>query len=263
MLTAFTALFGQKVSAQAAGASSISINQMEMPQLNRVRTFRVFLPAGYASSKKKYPVIYMHDGQNIFTGNTSFAGSWLVDSTINTFPAGKQCIVVGIDNGGKYRMGEYNAYASQYAQPEGDAYVAFIVNTLKPHIDRIYRTKTAARYTAIAGSSMGGLISMYAAVKYPKVFGVAGIFSPSFWIAKQIYPLVSHTGKVTKQRFYFACGDMESEKEVAEVLQMDSILVAKGYSRIQVPRPLVLKGAKHNEKQWRDEFPDFYRWLMR
>lgn len=242
--------------------ASVVVSKIKIPQLNRDRTIRIFLPAGYRTSNKRYPVIYMHDGQNLFTGNTSFAGSWLVDSTLKTFPVKQQSIIVGIDNGGQYRMAEYSPYDNKYAKAQGDAYLDFIVKTLKPHVDSLYRTKTTAKNTAIAGSSMGGLISMYAAVKYPNVFGVAGVFSPSFWIAPQMYPLVTNASNGTKQKFFFACGDMEGDNEVADVLKMDSLLIAKGFNRMQVPNPLVIKGAKHNEKQWRGEFSGFYKWLM-
>lgn len=232
-----------------------------MPQLGRERTIRIYLPAGYATSNKKYPVLYMHDGQNIFTGNTSFAGSWLVDSTAKTFPVNKQAIIVGIDNSGKYRMAEYNAYESKYAKPEGDAYADFIVKTLKPYIDSVYRTKKEAKHTAIAGSSMGGLISMYAAVKYPDVFGTAGVFSPSFWIAPQLYKLVEDTKMNTKQKYFLSCGDKE-EDEVDYVNKMDSILIKKGFKLKNVPAPLVIKGGKHNEAQWKASFKTFYAWLI-
>lgn len=251
----------QNVTAQSSDTAQIVISKLHMPQLGRERTLRVYLPAGYATSKRKYPVIYMHDGQNLFTGNTSFAGSWLVDSTLKTFPADKQAIVVGIDNSGQYRMAEYNAYTSKYAaKPDGDAYLAFIVNTLKPHIDSLYRTKKDAKHTAIAGSSMGGLISMYAAVKYPDMFGVAGVFSPSFWIAPQMYPLTTDAKLNRKQRFFLACGDQEGD-ETVYVNKMDSVLMSKGFNRKKVPAPLIMIGAKHNEAQWKLAFKVFYQWF--
>lgn len=246
----------------AADTSRIIVSSIKMPQLGRERTIRVYLPAGYNSSNKKYPVLYMHDGQNIFTGNTSFAGSWLVDSTTKTFPSNKQVIIVGIDNSGKYRMAEYNAYESKYAKPEGDAYADFIVKTLKPYIDSTYRTKKQAKHTAIAGSSMGGLISMYAAVKYPEVFGTAGVFSPSFWIAPPLYMLVEGKKMNTKQRYFLSCGDKEGDNETGDVIKMDSILVSKGFSRKNVPAALIIKGGKHNEAQWKASFKSFYAWLI-
>jgi predicted alpha/beta superfamily hydrolase len=269
ILSLLVLLSAQNLRAQKvdnADTARVIVSSIKMPQLGRERTVRVYLPAGYNSSNKKYPVLYMHDGQNIFTGNTSFAGSWLVDSTVKTFPISKQAIIVGIDNSGKYRMAEYNAYESKYAKPEGDAYADFIVNTLKPYIDSLYRTKKEAKDTAIAGSSMGGLISMYAAVKYPDVFGAAGIFSPSFWIAPPLYTLVEGTKMNTKQRYFLSCGDKEGDKddnETGDVNKMDSILVSKGFSRKNVPAALIIKGGKHNEAQWKASFKTFYAWLVK
>nr|WP_294943672.1 alpha/beta hydrolase-fold protein [uncultured Mucilaginibacter sp.] len=264
VLGVISVISAQNIKAQStADTARVIISQIKMPQLGRERTIRVYLPAGYATSNKKYPVIYMHDGQNLFTGNTSFAGSWLVDSTLKTFPANKQAIVVGIDNSGQYRMAEYNAYESKYAKPEGDAYVAFIVNTLKPHIDSLYRTRKGAKHTAIAGSSMGGLISTYAAIKYPGVFGVAGVFSPSFWIAPQLYTLAEATQMDTKQRYFLTCGDKESDDETGDVNKMDLLLKRKGYDVKRVPVPLIIEGAQHNEKQWRASFGRFYAWFVK
>lgn len=251
----------QNLLAQGADTARVVISKINMPQLGRERTIRVYLPAGYATSNRKYPVLYMHDGQNLFAGNTSFAGSWLIDSLLKTMPADKQMIVVGIDNEGKYRMAEYNAYESKYARPEGDAYIEFIAKTLKPHIDSLYRTKKEAKHTAIAGSSMGGLISMYAAVKHPDVFGVAGVFSPSFWIAPKLYTLVEEQKMNTKQRYFLACGDKEGD-ETEYVARMDSVLINKKFNRKNVPAPLVIKDGKHNEAQWKIAFKVFYAWLV-
>lgn len=252
----------QAATAQNKDTAQVIVSKVQMPQLNRDRTIRVYLPAGYTSAKQRYPVIYMHDGQNIFTGNTSFAGSWNVDSLLKTLPANKQCIVVGIDNSGKYRMSEYNAYDSQYGKAEGALYIEFIVKTLKPHIDSIYRTKQEAKFTTIAGSSMGGLIAMYGALNHPEVFGNAGIFSPAFWIAPKMYTDVAEAKMDTRQRFFLSCGDQEG-RETEYVIKMDSLLTGHGYNRNNVPVPLVLAGAKHNEAQWRSSFERFYKWLMK
>jgi metallo-beta-lactamase class B len=156
-----------------------------IPQLDRRRRIWIYLPKDYQASKTKYPVLYMHDGQNLFDDATSFAGEWGIDDALDS--AKKQCIVVGIDNGGVKRMNEYNAYDHEkFGKGEGDLYVDFIAKTLKPYIDKHYRTKKDAANTIIAGSSMGGLISIYAVVKYPKTFGKAGVFSPAFWVAPQL-----------------------------------------------------------------------------
>src|SRR5213075_2601036 len=146
-----------------------------IPQLKRTRRVWIYLPPGYATTQRKYPVLYMHDGQNVFDDATSFAGEWGVDETLDSISTQKrEIIVVAIDHGGPKRINEYCPYdMERYGKGEGDQYVDFLVNTLKPFIDKNYRTVKDKSGTFIAGSSMGGIISMYAVLKYPKVFGGA------------------------------------------------------------------------------------------
>jgi len=234
--------------------------KFDMPQLGRQRRVWIYLPAGYATSKKKYPVIYMHDGQNLFDEYTAGYGQeWGVDEFMDKLPQQQQAIIVGIDHGGDNRITEYDPYDSKYGNGRGDDYAKFMVETLKPYIDSHYQTLTDAKHTTVAGSSMGGIISMYIAVKYPKVFGRAGIFSPAFWIGPQIYDYAKANALKTS-RFYFVCGDLEGDTEVAETQKMADILKAKDLPEKNIP-VTVIKGAKHNEQQWRSAFPAFYAWL--
>lgn len=233
----------------------------EMPQLGRQRRVWIYLPAGYDTAQKKYPVIYMHDGQNLFDEYTSSYGEWGIDELMDNIPAQQECIIVGIDHGGDYRMTEYNPYDSKYGKGRGDDYVQFLVKTLKPYIDIHYRTQSDAAHTTIAGSSMGGLISIYAALKYPEVFGNAGVFSPAFWMAPPVYDLAQQATIGKKSRFYFVCGDAESESMVVDMQKMADIVKAKGVSGTNAP-VTVIKGASHNEKQWNGDWPGFYKWLM-
>lgn len=234
---------------------------IDIPQLSRQRLVQIYLPKDYRNSSKKYSVIYMQDGQNLYNKSGTKHNSWCVDSLLAKLPADEQAIIVGINHGEQFRLTEYNAYDSKFGKGEGMAYIEFIVKTLKPFIDKVYRTKADAKHTAIAGSSMGGLISMYAALKYADVFGTAGIFSPSFWIAPQIYIDVLNQKIPAKSRFFLACGDAEGN-EVEYVNKMDSVLHSKGFGLSNVPDALVLKNAKHNEQQWRAEFPKFYEWFI-
>ncbi|HZY38347.1 MAG TPA: alpha/beta hydrolase-fold protein [Mucilaginibacter sp.] len=237
-------------------------DKFDMPQLGRQRRVWIYLPAGYAKSKRKYPVIYMHDGQNLFDAYTSGYGEWGIDELMDKLPDREEAIVVGIDHGGEYRISEYDPYDSKYGKGRGDDYVDFLVKTLKPYIDAHYRTETGALHTTIAGSSMGGLISMYAALKYPKVFGNAGVFSPAFWIAApQIYDYARQQTLPANSRFYFVCGDAESDSMVADMQKMAGIIRAKGKENNKTP-VVIVKGASHNEKQWNGDFPGFYAWLM-
>jgi len=231
-----------------------------MPQLQRSRRIWIYLPKGYGSSSKTYPVLYMHDGQNLFNEQTAYAGEWGVDECLDTLQKklGKEAIVVGIDNGGSHRMKEYNWYDhAQYGKGEGQAYIDFISQTLKPWIDSKYRTKKGPEYTAIAGSSMGGLISMQALMYRGNTFGTAGVFSPSFCIAPQIFSEASQQNLPEYARFYLYAGGRESNTLVDEVRKMGDVLNKKSnYDIRQAISPI---GA-HQEQYWRNFFPDFYTW---
>jgi len=241
----------------------ITSEKFDMPQLGRQRRVWIYLPAGYATSKRKYPVIYMHDGQNLFDAYTSGYGEWGIDEILDKMPEKEESIIVGIDHGGEYRITEYDPYDSKYGKGRGNDYVYFLAKTLKPYIDGHYRTKTDARHTTIAGSSMGGLISMYAVLKYPQVFGNAGIFSPAFWIAApDIYKYAQQQKLPAYARFYFVCGDAESDSMVADMQKMVDIIRAKGKGPDKTP-VVIVKGAIHNEKQWNGDFPGFYAWLIK
>ena len=233
-----------------------------IPQLGRQRRIWIYLPADYATSNKKYPVIYMHDGQNLFDEFTSGYGEWGIDEIMDKLPAKDESIIVGIDHGGENRIMEYDPYDSKYGKGRGDDYVDFLVKTLKPYIDANYRTEKNAQHTTIVGSSMGGLISMYAILKYPNVFGNAGVFSPAFWIAPDIYQYAQQTNLPTKARIYFVCGDSEDKTMVADMQKMAVIIQAKGISENNTPTT-IMQGAKHNEKQWNTDFPAFYSWLLK
>ncbi len=246
-----------------AGAQVHIISEkFDMPQLGRQRRVWIYLPAGYAASKTKYPVIYMHDGQNLFDAYTSGYCEWGIDEIMDKMTDKQESIIVGIDHGGEYRITEYDPYDSKYGKGRGGDYVEFLVKTLKPYIDNHYRTETDAKHTTIAGSSMGGLISMYAALKYPQVFGNAGIFSPAFWIAApDIYKYAGQQKLPAYSRFYFVCGDAESDSMVADTKKMADMIRAKGKDDAKAP-VVIIKGASHNEKQWNGDFPGFYRWLV-
>ena len=232
-----------------------------IPQLNRKRRIWVYLPKNYAAVGKAYPVLYMHDGQNLFNEKTAFAKEWGVDECLDTLQnkLGKECIVVGIDNGGDKRMNEYNPYDHfQYGKGEGKLYIDFITTTLKPFIDNKYRTKKSSDYTYIAGSSMGGLISWYAVLQYPSVFGGAGIFSPSFWVSPQVYLDAEKFTTTTIPKFYFYAGEKEDISMVANMQKVASILQKKPQF---VTRTVVNPLGQHNETYWRQEFADFYKWM--
>jgi predicted alpha/beta superfamily hydrolase len=234
----------------------------KMPQLNRQRRIWIYLPADYNLNKKKYPVVYMHDGQNLFDEATSGFGEWGIDEYLDSiFKKGEtESIIVGIDNGGDKRMTEYNPYYfSQAGNGEGSQYVDFLVKTLKPYIDKHYHTLPGKENTFIAGSSMGGLISLYAVLKYPSIFGGAGIFSPAFWTASGIDKDVNIFSSKVKSKLFFYAGAKESDEMVPDMKRIESEVESVSKSSI---KEIIDPDANHNEAAWRKHFPEFYQWIF-
>lgn len=235
-----------------------------MPPLNRTRRIWVYLPPDYDSTSAHYRVMYAHDGQNLFDATTSFSGEWEVDETLNAlYAAGDPgTIVVGVDHGGSSRLDEYNPWVTaNYGGGEGDAYLDFLVYHLKPYIDANYRTLPDRSNTAIFGSSMGGLISWYAGLRNPEVFGRAGIFSPAYWIAPQTDTYPATVGHPMPQRVYQLAGGLEGNGSVAaEVNAMHQILLNAGFGSAELNSTVVPNG-QHSEWFWAQEFENVYNWL--
>lgn len=237
-----------------------------IPQLQKSRRIWIYLPDDYTTSNKKYSVIYMHDAQNLFDDATSFSGEWGVDETLNKLAKDgiEDAIVVGIENGGESRLNEYSPWKNQkYGGGEGNKYVDFLAKTLKPYIDKHYRTKSQATHTGLIGSSMGGLITLYAGVKYPQKFGKLGVFSPSIWFAENdlLYFIRKNTRKLSNLRFYFVAGKNEYEDMVSDIEGMADYLKKEGVK----PENLKIKiddYGTHSESYWRGEFDKAYEWLF-
>ena len=224
------------------------------------------MPENY--TKYRYPVLYMQDGQNVFDDATSYAGEWGVDEFLDSTRE-RPGIVVAIDNGINKRLNEYCPYdftltgiAASYSsnKGEGSMYIDFLVKTLKPFIDKKYNTLKDKKNTFIAGSSMGGLISMYAVLKYPKVFGGAGVFSPAFWVGPKIFNDIKSKGNKVDSKIYFYAGKRESESMVPDMLKAFDGMAAVSRSKMMT---LIRDEGKHNEPAWRKEFPLFYQWLVK
>lgn len=228
------------------------IRDVHSPELGNQRDILVYLPSSYAKSDKPLPVIYMHDGQNLFDPTTSFAGEWGVDTAMARAPRrGRRAIVVGIPNMGIDRMKEYSPFTdSRHGGGGGDAYVEFILRTLKPMIDARYRTRRDRDATGILGSSLGGLISLYAFFREPLHFGFAGVMSPALWFAEGgIFPYVEAAANVGG-RIYLDVGTREGAGTLANAREMRELLERKGY---RVGRDLMWvedRGGVHNEAAW-------------
>jgi metallo-beta-lactamase class B len=256
----------------ARASVSILSEDFQMPELGRTRRVWVYLPPGYTTNAKRYPVLYMHDGQNLFDNATGFAGEWGIDETLDSLAAAgdKGVIVVAVDHGGTKRFDEYSPWKNaKYGGGEGDKYVEFLVKNLKPYVDSHYRTLPDRLNTGIAGSSMGGLISLYAVVKYPDVFSRAGIFSPALWVAPEVYSFVRDAAPLRPDvRLYFVSGALEaatgeeSGVYVNDQKRMIETLVAAGLKPGANVVALIQPDGKHSEWFWRREFPAAYKWMF-
>jgi len=235
-----------------------------MPQLNRNRRIWLYLPQDYFTSNNYYPAVYMHDGQNLFDAVYAPFGEWNVDSTMESLfgQFSPTAIIVGIDNGAIERINEYSPwYNTTHGGGVGELYAEFIVNTLKPYIDSHFRTMPNRENTAVAGSSMGGLISMYAALAYPSVFSKAGIFSPSFWFSDSLLTYINTVNYTQAQRFYFVAGQNESTAMVSDIQDVSNALIQQGFASSQL-NTVIRTDGEHSEWFWKREFADAYTWLF-
>lgn len=220
--------------------------------LGNVRKISVLLPPSYATSpNKRYPVLYAHDGQNLFDERGSFIGKeWGMDETLARMWAAKripEIIVVGIANTQK-RMTEYMPGDS------GDKYIKFIATELKPFIDNRFRTKKGPENTALMGSSMGALISVWGALTKPNVFGGAAGLSPALQFADIIRSRME-SDRPPRIHWYLDIGDSEVPGDVAARLVQGfrdyrSALLQGGYREGTDFVAEVIPGGKHNEPSW-------------
>jgi predicted alpha/beta superfamily hydrolase len=268
----------------ALGAASIACASHPSGRLERhpdfpsavvpPREVDVWLPPGYDTSPaERYPVIYMTDGQNIFEPSTSYGGtSWEVDKALERMIAAgttRGAIVVGIWNTGMGRMAEYMPRKAAptddikdvtdiFDQPSrpiiSDQFLKFVVDELKPHVDRAYRTLPRADHTFMMGSSMGGLISAYAIAEYPGVFGGAACLS-THWPAgggSVIEYLKGHLPDPATHRIYFDHGTGTLDSHYAPFqARMDGAMRSRGYQEGVNWVTRVFPGAEHSEKSWR------------
>ena len=240
--------------------------RLAMPGLGRERTIRLYLPPSYeTSSDRRYPVIYMHDAQNLFDAATaSFGNEWGVDETLDAFARtrGFEAIVVGIDHGSDERIHELSPWTNpKYGPAQGDQYMAFVVDVVKPFIDARYRTRPGCADTAIVGSSLGGLESHYALLRYPQVFGKAAIFSPSYWFSGEVYAQTKAHPWPAGTRVYFYIGGREGDESLPDVQRMLPLLATADHAVRDVTLH-VEPANEHDERAWRAEFPRAVAWLF-
>ena len=245
--------------------------------LNNDRNIIVYLPPGYDANKtQRYPVFYMHDGQNLFDGATSFipGQEWRVDETAEALiKAGtiEPLIVVGIYNTGAERVNEYTPAQDPKYKTGGKAnlYGRFLVEELKPFIDKTYRTNSDARHTGVGGSSLGGLISLYLGLKYPRVFTRIAVVSPSVWWAdNHIVHFAENQSRRSPLRIWLDTGTKEgrdapeAQRTVEGARLLRTALIRKGWKDEKDLKYFEAQGAAHNEKAWAARTPAILEFLF-
>ena len=241
----------------------VVLPSIHSPQLDNRRDLYVHVPAAPARGEARYPVIYMQDGQNLFDPATSFDGTWGVDEALAwASRRGLDAIVVGIPNMGEARLAEYDPFVEA-----GDRYLDFVTHTVKPLVDRQFPTLPDRTHTGIAGSSMGGLISLYAFFKYPEVFGFVAALSPSLWFADgALLDLVARAPRVPgggRGRLYLDVGLREGEQTVALGRRLRDLLLAQGYAARRDFRWVEDRDGVHHESAWGRRFRQALPFLLR
>lgn len=234
--------------------------QAYSPQLDNTRDILVYLPPGYHTSEQRYPVVYFQDGQNVFDAATSYAGvEWGADETLQALSGeGVAAMAVAVPNAGERRLNEYTPPENPWWPGTGDRYVDFLIETVKPQIDRTFRTQADRRHTAIVGSSLGALISLYAWARRPDVFGLCGALSPALWVGRGlIYDIVAEAPR-RAGRVYVDNGTLE-----ASAHRLVEALHERGYREGEDLQVVVDEGGRHTEADWARRLPDALRFLLK
>lgn len=218
--------------------------------LDNDRAIRVLLPRGYSQNvEKQYPVLYMHDGQNIFVPGGPF-GCWYVDVTsewLIRMGHLRETIIIGVDNMGEERMREYTP---DYSGGIGDLYASFLITELKPFIDTTYRTLPDALNTSTSGSSMGGLISAYLAWEYPGSFHSAGCLSSSFWRSPELVTIFETEAKPDVWLYLDSGNAGTSYDGMWGTWSARDALIHNGFVLDADVKHYIFYGAEHNEAAW-------------
>jgi predicted alpha/beta superfamily hydrolase len=227
-----------------------------------VRDIYVYLPPSYAHSRKRYATLYLQDGQNVFDEATAFVGEWGCDEAAQKLAQrGYECIIVGIPNAGPDRLSEYNPWnraGKRFGVGQGEAYLNFVTQVIKPIVDASFRTRRAANCTGIGGSSMGGLIALYAALTRADIFGFCMAMSTSVWAARSRVLALLKTAPRTQTRFYVDIGQQEGPQMLSDARLLYAKLVERGFTATYLEDRL----GEHNEKAWRKRFPKALLWFL-
>jgi predicted alpha/beta superfamily hydrolase len=236
------------------------------PQLRTRRRVDVYLPRSYdADARRRHPVLYMHDGQNLADPSTAFAGAtWELDASLVRLAAhGIEPIVVGVHHGGEQRLAELSPFADpKHGGGRGDRYVRFVAETVRRAIDARYRTRADREHTAIAGSSMGGLISLYAFFREGSPFGRAAVMSPSVWFGERRILTFIEQAPGARGRLYVDVGTEEGAGTLRDARALAALLRRKGYRTGRTLRYIEARGHRHQEHDWARRLPGALEFLF-
>jgi len=241
----------------------ILTEDFKIPKLIKTRRIAALLPHDYHETDKRYPVLYLQDGQNLFDDYAPF-GSWGVDKKLALMKEQGfgDIIVVAIDHAEKDRITEFTpSYRTQLGAGSGKKYLRVLADRLKPYVDEHFRTLPGRENTGIGGSSMGGLISIYAGLIYPEVYGKLMIFSPSLWVSPNIPFRVMNLNDPQDMDIYIYAGEGESENMVPNIHRFMQAAEEQGDASFNFELSLDPDGA-HNEARWGQEFPRAAEWLF-
>ena len=238
--------------------------QLWSPQLRNRRGVDVYLPESYNDGRRRYPTVYMHDGQNLSDPSIAFAGktwslreglAWLAERDIEP-------IVIGVHNT-PARLDEYSPFAdARHGGGDGDRYARFLIDTVKPRIDAAFRTKKDRDSAVVAGSSMGGLISLYTFFRRPSPFGRAAVLSPSIWFGGREILIFVEKARTTRGRLYLDVGTAEGTGTLQNARALNRLLRRKGYRRDTLMY-LEAEGGRHQEPDWAWRLPQALEFLLR
>lgn len=240
--------------------------------IDEARDVIVYLPPEYnANEDRRYPVLYLHDGQNLFDPATAFAGNdWGLDELAENLISSGQIepiIIVGIYNTGPARMAEYTHVRDRRGRGgRAKKYAKLILEDLKPFIDSEYRTLAGVSNTALGGSSLGGLVTLYLGLHYPDVFGKLIVMSPSVWWANRaILREVRKLKHKLPQKIWLDIGTCEGtnpEHCVQDARMLRDALIEKGWQPDHDLRFVEDEGAGHNEKAWGHRVAEALKFLF-
>lgn len=236
-----------------------------MPQLNKTRKIWALLPFNYHNSTNTYPVLYLHDAQNLFNEGSVF-GNWQIDQKLSILAEhGRgEVIIIAIENGSEDRIKEYVLDADSITEnAEGKKYIRFLADTLKPYVDSVYRTKPEREFTGIGGSSLGGLISIYSGFMYPEVYSKLMLFSPSLWVNPDYdFPIMNFKNPFHIKAYLYG-GRQEGSTMVEHIRRFEKVMRKRENSQsvqLEIKTSLNPEG-KHQEFYWSQEFPRAVEWL--